>query len=211
MTASCLFTCIGSLFKIAAPNMTLRIDDAFIREWHPRYADKDEGNYGKIVATVAQEMNSRGTISKETFLDIWDWKGAMRAIRHVRLDEYDTLYAEAFRRAASAPPQRRLYILLDPTVKLPGIEAPTGSTILHFINPQTMPIIDVRTVGVLFKAGLVSTNQKDLEHYEEYRKAMEGIKHRCPNWSLRQIDRALFAYHKQALDKKGQDGKCRSY
>ncbi len=191
--------------------MTLQIDDAFIREWHPRYAEEDEDDYGTLVATVAKEMNSMGAISKGTFLAIWNWKGAKRVIRHVSIDEYDTRYAGAFRRAASEPPERKLAALLAPGLKLPGVGAPTGSTIIHFIHPQNMPIIDVRTVEVLFEAGLVSTKRRDLGHYEEFRKAIEGIRQRCPRWSLRQIDRALFAYHKQVLDKKGQDGKCRSH
>ena len=148
-------------------------------------------------------MKSGGTISKETFLAIWKWKGANRAIRHVRLDEYDSRYAEAFRRAASELPERRLAALLADAVKLPGIRAPSGSTILHFIDPDTMPIIDVRTVEVLFAAGLVSTKQRDLKHYEEFRLAIEGIRQRCPHRNLREIDRALFAYHKQVLDYSG--------
>lgn len=57
-------------------------------------------------------------------------------------------------------------------------------------------------VGTLFVAGLVTTHFRDREHYEKYRKAINGIKERCPSWSLRQIDRALFAYHKQVLDHK---------
>ena len=156
-------------------------------------------------------MDSGGRISKETSLAIWKWKGAMRVIRRVGIGEYDTLYAEAFRRAAAEPPERKLAALLDPSVKLPGVGAPTGSTILHFIHPESIPIIDVRTVEVLFEAGLVSTKQRDLGHYEEFRKAIGAIRHRCPRWRLRQIDRALFAYHKRVLDKKGQRRKCRSY
>jgi hypothetical protein len=193
--------------------MTLEIDDAFIKEWEPRYdlTEDDEPNYQKLLCLVAQEMNSLGTISKETFKEIWKWKGAMRVFDRVRINEYDTRYAEAFRRAASEPPERKLAALLAPGVKLPGVGAPTGSTIIHFIHPKSMPIIDVRTVEVLFEAGLVSTKQRDLGHYEEFRKAIECIRDRCPSWCLRQIDRALFAYHKQVLDKKGQDQECRSH
>jgi hypothetical protein len=183
------------------------IDDAFIREWDPKYSEQDEGDYEKLVTVVAQEMSSTGTVSKKTFLGIWNWKGAMRVIRHVRIEDYDTLYAPAFRRVASEPPQRKLAALLGPGVKLPGVEAATGSTIIHFIHPQSMPIIDVRTIGVLFKAGLISTQQKDLAHYEEFRQAIEEVRRDCPSWSLRQIDRALFAYHKQVLD-KGKTGRC---
>jgi hypothetical protein len=187
--------------------MALQIDDAFIREWHPKYAEADEGDYEILVAAVAREMNSRGTISRETFLGIWNWKGAMRVIGHVLLEQYDTLYAEAFRRATSEPPERKLAALLVPGVKLPGLGAPTASTIIHFIHPESMPIIDVRTVEVLFQAGLVSTRHRDLRRYEEYRAAIKGIRRRCPSWSIRQIDRALFAYHKQVLD-PGASGGC---
>jgi hypothetical protein len=179
------------------------IDDAFLREWEPKYdrVENDEGEYQEIVAVVARNMGSTGTISKETFLRIWSWKGVMRVLHHVRLEEYDTRYSPTFRRAALAPPERKLAILLGPGVKLPGLEAATGSTVLHFMHPQMMPIIDVRTVEVLFSAGLISTERKDLEHYEEFRRAIEGIRRACPAWNLRQIDRALFAYHKLYLDK----------
>ncbi len=67
----------------------------------------------------------------------------MRVIGHVKLDEYETRYVEAFRRAASAPPENKLPALLAPDVKLPGVDAPTGSTIIHFIHPDSVPIIDV--------------------------------------------------------------------
>jgi len=122
-------------------------------------------------------------------------------IRHLRLEEYETLYAPAFRHAASEPPERKLASLLGPGVKLPGVEAATGSTIIHFVHPQIMPIIDVRTIGVLFKAGLITTVRKDLAHYEEFRRAIERIRLSYPKWSLREIDRALFAYHKEILGK----------
>jgi hypothetical protein len=190
--------------------VTLIIDCAFIREWHPKYdrIEDDEADYRPLVDIVAQEMRLKGTISKETFLAIWSWKGAMRVIRHVRIEQYETVYAAAFRRAASEPPERRLAAILAPGVKLPGVGAPTGSTIIHFIHPLSMPIIDVRPVEVLFDAGLVSSKQRDLKRYENFRMAIEGIRRRCPESSVREIDRALFAYHKQVLDKKSRSRAC---
>lgn len=179
------------------------MDDAFISEWHPKYdlTENDEREYGRLLAETARDLGALGTLSKDTFLAIWKWKGALRVIQHVRLDQYDSLYATAFRRAASEPPERKLATLLAPAVRLPGVEAPTGSTILHFMHPQMMPIIDVRTVKVLHAAGLLSTDRRTLSHYEEFRRAIEGIRQRCAGWSLREIDRALFAYHKQFLEK----------
>lgn len=186
-----------------SPRKAVVIDNAFIREWHPKYdeTENDEAEYQRLVAIVYRELASAGTVSKSTFLRIWNWKGAMRVIGHVLIDAYDTLYAPAFRRAASEPPERKLAVLIAPAVKLPGVEAATGSTLIHFMHPDSMPIIDVRTCEVLFASGLISTDRKDLAHYEEFRRAIDGIKSRCPGWTLRQIDRALFAYHKQVFDK----------
>jgi len=189
--------------------VTIEIDDAFISEWHPKYdlTENDETEYNELLGRVAVDIKSRGTISSKTFLGIWKWKGAMRVIRHVKMAQYDTLYAQAFRRVAREPPARKLAILLAPGRKLPGVGAPTGSTILHFIDPQNMPIFDVRTAQVLFNAGILSTGRTDYGRYEEYRLAIEAIRSGHPIWTLRQIDRALFAYHKQYLDKRGQHRK----
>jgi hypothetical protein len=198
--------------KIKAANMSLQIDDAFIGRWHLEYDDPriggDDRDYETLVTTVARELSSRSTISKKTFLEIWKWKGAMRVIRHVKIEQYDTLYAVAFHHAASEPPERKLSALLAGGKKLPGVGAPTGSTIIHFIHPETMPIIDVRTVEVLFEACLIPSKHRDLKHYERFREAIGEVRQRCPKWSLRQIDRALFAYHKRVLDKKVQEKKC---
>ncbi len=118
---------------------------------------------------------------------------------------YYDVYAPAFREAASVPPERKLASVFG----LAGIRAPTGSTVAHFINPERMPIIDRRTVGVLvaarragvlLAAGRISTTKRRaVEQYEEFRAAISGISRDCPGWTLRQIDRALFAYHKQVL------------
>ncbi len=191
-----------------AANLRFQIDDAFIRMWDPRYKEKDEGDYEEVKQLVSADLKATGTISLTTFRRIWHWKGADRVIRHVRLSEYEALYAPAFRRAASAPPERKLAELIGPNVKLPGVGAPTGSTIIHFFHPETMPIIDVRTVEVLHAAGLISTKQRDFEHYEEFRNAIEGISRRCPGLKLRQIDRALFAYHKEVMTQKRKRGSC---
>lgn len=198
-------------FGTARP-VQIAIDDNFIGEWHPKY-DRiayDEPEYQRLVREVAQNIKSTGTISKETFLDIWRWKGAIRSIRWVELDRYDTLYAEAFRRAALEPPGRKLSALIGMSSKLPGVEAATGSTLIHFMHPETMPIIDIRTISVLFEAGLISSHAKDLNHYVEFRGAIAGIRSRCPNWSLRQIDRALFAYDTIVLEKNTQYAGCAS-
>src|SRR5271156_5613052 len=53
----------------------LVIDDHFISEWHPKYdmTENDEDEYQRLVPTVARDMASTATISKSTFLRIWQW------------------------------------------------------------------------------------------------------------------------------------------
>jgi hypothetical protein len=198
--------------------MSLRIDEAFIEKWHPRYDEiaDDEREYQTLCRTVRENLSTTSTISKPTFLAIWRWKGALRVIGRTSIyaegyktqaaepaqDEYDSRYAEAFRRTAAAPSDQKLPELIGSGVKLPGMGAPTASTIIHFIHPETMPIIDVRTVGSLYEARCISTRQCDLEHYEEFRKAIDKIRGECSRkWTLREVDRALFAYHKLGLDR----------
>lgn len=185
--------------------MYLQVDDAFIHEWEPRYDDKGVGDdyqdYVDLIQVVSAEVRQIGTLSMKTFLSIWKWKGALRVIRHVKLDEYELRYAPAFARAYSSPPERKLHALLADDVKLPGVEAPTGSTLIHFMFPDLMPIIDVRTVEVLYHAGRISTKLRDLAHYEEFRRAIDQIRQECDEpWTIRQIDKALFAYHKVVLE-----------
>jgi hypothetical protein len=185
----------------------IQVNEAFVSEWEPKYDDTecDEPEYQRLLRVVAGDMNTLGTLSEETFLAIWRWKKAIRVIGKVKLDQYESLYAPAFRRAARERPDRQLALLIGSDNKLPGIEAPSGSTILHFIHPEVMPIIDVRTVEVLFAAGLVPTKHRDLKRYETFRRAIDHIRNRCSGWSLREIDRALFAYHKQVLAKRKEE------
>ena len=192
--------------------MNLQIDDRFIRHWEPKYDDRGVGDdyreYTELIQIAHNEVERTGMISKKTFLSIWKWKGAMRVIRRVKLDEYDARYAPAFAKAYASPPEQKLHALLA-DAKLPGIEAPTGSTLIHFMFPDLMPIIDVRTVEVLHHAGRISTKQRNLAHYEEFRQAINRIRRECREpWSVRQIDKALFAYHKLVLKPKDRSAHC---
>jgi hypothetical protein len=182
---------------------TPQIDDAFIAKWEPLYdtiPPFDQGDYERLVKQVAQDMASLGTISKNTFLGIWKWKGpnARRATGKLELYRYEPRYTSAFQRAAAARPTDKLSVLLaavPPDTKLPGIGAPIGTTYLHFMHPETMPIMDSRAAECFWSMGLISTKNTYPSHYNQFRRAMDSLRSRCPNWTLRQIDRALMAYH----------------
>jgi hypothetical protein len=100
--------------------------------------------------------------------------------------------------AHSVEEDQKLTILL----RLYGIGSPVGSTILHFMYPNSFPIIDIRTAKTLHYAGRIESSLTDFAHYTPFRAEMLKIAGENPGFSLREIDRALFAYHKIYLSPK---------
>lgn len=188
---------------------TIEIDDSFIEKWHPKYdeIEDDEEDYKTIITKVSNELSQKGTISKGTFIDILNWK-APRVKGIVKLNEFDT-YDKAFRKCFKAPNDEKLAILNE----LYGIGVPVASTILHFMYPQSFPIMDIRTVETLYYAGYIKSKTRDQKRYIPFRYAILSIATDYPKWSLRQIDRALFAYHKIYFEPKikGREGKTKKY
>lgn len=170
------------------------IDDNFIKEWHPKY-DKPEigGDYAEYENLI--EEVSRGTISKPIFIRILDWK-APRVKGIIKLDNYDD-YAEGIKHALQAPEDRKLPILDD----LYGIGVPVASTILHFIYPSIFPIMDIRVSEVLYYSGYLTAKSRTQNNYVKFRRVILNVAQQS-KCTLREIDRALFAYHKIELKPK---------
>ena len=179
----------------------LKIDHSFISIWHPRYDEiaSDQAEYTSLVILTDKEIQEKGTISRETFIRILNWKSP-RVKGIVRLNEFSA-YKEGFRAAYGAEENEKLKTLLQ----LHGIGAPVGSTILHFIYPSSFPIIDIRTAETLHYAGRIESKSTDFSHYASFRSEMLRILRDNPGFSLRDIDRALFAYHKAYLSLKPKE------
>lgn len=173
----------------------LTIDDTFIEAWHPRYDEiwNDEEEYEAIVAKVSNELSQENTISKDTFIRILDWKDC-RVKGIVKLDDFSS-YEKGVRKCFKAPNDEKLAVLDE----LHGIDVPVASTILHFMYPCSFPIMDIRTVQVLHYAGYVRSESIDQKRYIPFQSTILNIAKDYPKWSLRQIDRALLAYHKDYL------------
>lgn len=180
--------------------MALTLDVAFVAEWHPKYTEDDEGEYDAIRQQVSADISRSGTMSMAAFFRIAKWKGANRRPSLLPHDskKYERDFAERFRACLAETDGRKLPALFDP--KPSGVGAPFASTLVHFMCPTTMPIIDRRTAEVLQFAQLLPTRQTTIKHYEPFRLAIRKISGVCPGYSLRQIDRALFAYHKHAFE-----------
>ncbi|MBN1829037.1 MAG: hypothetical protein JW884_07820 [Deltaproteobacteria bacterium] len=180
----------------------LKVDLSFVSTWHPRYdeIENDETEYKALVALTNKDITEQKTLTEQTFIRILDWKSP-RIKGIVRLNEFG-VYENGIRDAYGAEEDRKLEALLQ----LYGIGAPVASTILHFMYPDAFPIIDVRTVETLCCAGRIKHHSTDASRYATFRAEMLEILKEVPPFTLREIDRALFAYHKIHLS---QNKRCR--
>jgi|GEM_PF-610949 len=188
----------------------LKIDRRFVSTWHPRYdeTESDETEYKALVALTSSDLKEYRTLTEQTFRRIIEWKSP-RVKGIVRLNEFH-IYAEGVRAAYHAEESQKLLALLQ----LYGVGTPVASTILHFMYPSSFPIIDVRTVETLFRAGRIQYSSTDASRYTSFRSQMLTILREISPFTLRNLDRALFAYHKIHLsqnagrkDRKNEPGR----
>ena len=170
-----------------------KINDQFIQIWHPRYdeTEDDEPEYKRLLNKVSVEMMTDGTLTEQTFTEILNWKSA-RVKGRIDWINFE-MYRNAIRKCLETSGMERMKLL----VALPGIGAPVASTFLQFLSPTSFPIIDRRTADVLRHFGYIRCKSTGIAQYPEFMKAILKIRGSCPNWSLREIDRAVFTYHKQ--------------
>jgi hypothetical protein len=185
----------GRIIQAVGPgawHVPLTISCAFLSHWDPQYDDveNDQIRYDRILTAVAKELVSLGTLSQQTFLKIIEWKAArVKGKLSTNYAEYSTAIKAAYHANGIAT---KVQVL----VQLDGIGVPVASTILHFMFPNEIPINDYRTVEILHAAGLVNHLSPDQKRLPQFVAAILLIRSRCPQFTLRQIDRALFAYHK---------------
>jgi hypothetical protein len=188
----------------------MKIDSKFIKQWEPKYdeIESDQSEYLSLIKRVNEEVRTNISISLETFERIINWK-SRRAKAAIKWDAY-SIYRETFRKILDPEYPAKMKLL----VALPGIGAPVASTILHFIFPDIFPIYDTRTVEVLNDFCYLKRKTVSPSHYPEFQDAMLKIRTENVHYDLRQIDRALFAYHKVSSGKPGKatsrDEKCRT-
>lgn len=176
--------------------LDITIDAGFINEWEKHYDEDDIGgddeDYKRICKKVSEET-SLGTISKVTFIEILNWK-APRLKGIIRLDEFSD-YEIGIKKALNAPDDQKLSILDD----FYGIGVPTASTILHLIYPSKFPIMDKRIAETLKYHKGLERDTKSAKNYTRFCEVIHNIKQES-GCTLREIDKAIFAYHKIRLE-----------
>ena len=173
------------------------VDDAFLERWCPLYINMapDQKKYKRILALAKKDYKATGSLAFPTLLEIVRWKSP-RPLRHFLKHRNGTYYFHGIRACLLEEDDRKLPALCE----LDGIEAAMASAILHFVFPRRFPIIDFRTVEALHQLGYIEFSRASKTSYGEFRNAILDIRKATGGqWSLRDIDMALFAYHKQAL------------
>ena len=168
------------------------INSRFIKNWIPDDKDNPEEDEYKDILKIIQGQDLR--IDKETFQKLYDWK-ARRSKKYLDLNNYK-LYESAFKEISDLEDEEKIkfYMKTKERKKLSGILDPVASTILHFMYPDKFPIKDVRTVGTLRDKDLLGEKVS----YKDYRAEIFKIYDNCKGeFSLRQIDRALFTYNEK--------------
>jgi len=211
-------------------------DRDFIIEWESEHCEcegayDDDHEYQEIIKAVRKNMDHVNTIHSDTLKRILKWKDTRERVKtHVDWKAYDTIYAPRFTLIASGfiSDHHKLFILIwdksELTKKLPvasgtlvnihgkarGFGIPIASTVLHFMYPDTYPIIDIRTAETIYlSCRIKSPNRGDYRTYDSFRSVILELKKKT-GCTLRQIDRALFAYHKEIIQPK-MNGVCRTW
>lgn len=170
-----------------------RIDNVFVEDWEPRYDEylADEPEYHRIVVAVKRDMDIMGTLSAETFRRILDWKSPRTKgkVDWENYDNYMTTIQKCCRLGVDGDDR------LEAISNLQGVGCCVGSTILHFIFPDTYPIFDVRTVEALRHLGANIVLTRSVNTYPLFRDQIIYAQVTLERWTLRQLDRALFAFH----------------
>jgi hypothetical protein len=168
------------------------ISERFVSVWHPKYDDieSDEEEYQYLVAKTELICSSEDLMPPDIFKRIIHWKSP-RVKGKIEWDKYQT-YAMEVKASIGEPNIRGIERLEN----LYGIGVPVASTILHFVHPDKVPIIDKRTVGVLNHFNSLASKGTGLKDFQGFMDAVLDLHRKLPNFTLREIDRAMFAFHK---------------
>jgi len=174
------------------------IDEKFIDKWGP--IDIEDFEYNNIKRLVEGDIKKIISISKATLEALLNWK-ASRTKGKLNWENFED-YEKKFKEILELPKENKLGKLTE----LAGFGVSIASAVLHFIYPNEFPIIDIRTVETLQATDYIDKNKSiysirdTIKGYYYYRSVILDIAKKCKK-SLRDVDKALFKYHKINLSK----------
>lgn len=174
----------------------LVLDAKFVQQWRDKYNEIFEGSYDQNEENAIRDwLSKQGKpkyLNKEYFVRLGRWKTKRQTSNYEANHESDVI--EATRSAYQASDE---LVKLNILKKLKGVGVAVAATILHYLQSNTFPIFDYHARTTLKRAGFWNRSEDDASNqaWLEYTNIMRGLSARL-NVSLRDLDKALFAYDK---------------
>jgi thermostable 8-oxoguanine DNA glycosylase len=175
----------------------LTIDKGFIEKWSQAYkdeykCDKDEAEE-KAIRYWLSEQEEPKYFNKEYFVRLSRLK-SLQSVKYFEINDDDEV-VDSTKSAYKEPDEVKKLLIL---MKLVGVGVKCASTIVHYMEPDAFPILDTHIMNTLKEAGLWTRNVAETgpKDWFEYVKIMRGLGNQL-GFSLRDLDKALFAYDKR--------------
>lgn len=169
----------------------LRITSEFIARYAPRYVITELEE--RLLTEDAKKARKKERLKYKSLLRFAEWKAvAVLPILTSYSDkttQKDIEYLTFLALEEDTPDRWRIPILSI----IDGVGKPFASAILSAVYPADFALMDARSVGVLFDAGLLESKNTARVAYEDYLGVVRMIASEA-NVSLHEVYRALYAY-----------------
>lgn len=151
----------------------------------------DLENY--LFEVVGPEIRKRGYINFEEFYNICMWKSSRQKKNYLKNQEkIEKITKEAFK-------EKDELLKIEKLRSLDGVEIPTASAILTIVFPDKYGVIDIRCAEILEGYGIKKTMTTN--NWLRYLEVIRQLA-RDNNLTPRDIDKILFAMHREKLEKE---------
>lgn len=176
----------------------LVINKEFIRKWssvyNERFKDGEDESEEITIRSWLSEQKEPKFLNKEYFVRLGRWK-TKRATKHYKTNDENEIIKITRTAYLASDESHKLNILRT----LRGVGIAVAATILHYLQPDVFPIFDYHVRYALKEANLWTRDKDDASEqaWLDYLKIMRGLSDKF-GVSLRDLDKAMFAYDKRA-------------
>ncbi|MBD8021291.1 hypothetical protein [Brevibacterium gallinarum] len=169
----------------------LRITSEFIARYAPHYEITELED--RLLTKDAKKARKKERLKYKSLLRFAEWKAVavlpMLNSYSDKTTQKDIEYLTFLALEEDTPDRWRIPILSI----IDGVGKPFASAILSAVYPKDFALMDARSVGVLFDAGLLETKNTARVPYEDYLGVVRMLASEA-NVSLHEVYRALYAY-----------------
>jgi len=185
-------------WELEKEKMSVVIDQSFVARWSTEYdnhfqsGDTTAWDREKQLRSWLLSQSSLKYFDRKHFLLHGEWKLPRQRQNYLR--NTDTEIRRATQEAyCELNPVKKLNSL----TRLHGVGRTVAASILHFLLPDEFAVFDFHCRAVLFETGYWHRPGSDdsLDSWLDYNRIMVALAHQT-GVSLRNLDKALWAYHK---------------